>query len=239
MQECFVFWLKSVRIPCPLKTREGIHGFGGVTRVSPWDGAWAEMGTFALQANRLFNLVSEQAFDQYCCRLSITFSFFSAEPVRWGFFLPRSVCQHLIYSQKLDIWPITIQEAHCDNDKKNKRKQHYFTEVSTDRHSIDPWIWESIFKQFGFAAGCVDISLLTDAAPLTDSWAEGAESPPCFLSLKRSLMLLSDNSLPAASRRLFWSQLSEWWGWLRLEQWAPFVLLKGDRKHWFQPFPGL
>lgn len=174
-----------------------------------------------------------------------TVHLFSAEPgvFVWAggahfatFWLPSFTLQP--EARDLCQSPSSNQKAHCDDDNNNNNNT-ILTGLAQTRVSMDLWIWESILKQSGCAVGCVDISILTDSAPLTGSSAQGAESQPCFLLLKRSLMLLSDNSLPAASRPLFWSQLSEWWGWLRLEQWAPFVLLKGDRKHWFQPLPGL
>lgn len=206
-------------------------------------GLSSKWATFMLWAKCPFNLAREQECDQCCCQPSSPFTSSLLSQVclceQEGHILPRSDCHHLHYSQKQEILPITKPQSKSTLWRHQNNNNTILPRLAQTCVSMDLWIWESILKQSGCAVGRVDISVLTDSAPLTGSSAQGAESQPCFLLLKRSLMLLSDNSLPAASRPLFWSQLSEWWGWLRLEQWAPFVLLKGDRKHWFQPLPGL
>lgn len=240
MEECFVRWPESARNLCLLETGEQVHGLESVTRVSPWDWVWVANGQH-LCCGRSVPLIWQENKNV----INAAVGRLHRSPLLcWA----RCVCVSkrgtfchvliaIIYitarSKRSCQSPSPDQKAHCDNNNT------ILPRLAQASVSMDLWIWESILKQSGCAVGRVDISVLTDSAPLTGSSAQGAESQPCFLLLKRSLMLLSDNSLPAASRPLFWSQLSEWWGWLRLEQWAPFVLLKGDRKHWFQPLPGL
>lgn len=244
-EEFFVLWPESVRILCLLETREQVHGLESVTRVSLWDWVWVANGKhlYCGQSVPLIWQENKNVINAAVSRLH------HSPLLCWA----RCVCvsrRGTFCHVLIAIIYITARSKRSCQSTKLQSKSTLWRQQKNNNNTILPrlaqtsvsmdlWIWETILKQSGCAVGCVDISVLADSGPLTGSSAWGAESQPCFLLLKRSLMLRSDNSLPAASRPLFWSQLSEWWGWLRLEQWAPFVLLKGDRKHWFQPLPGL